>query len=202
MSVYYIVLSVIVALAAINFGTLYWVVSLQRHLRQALEHKAATPKTPVVVTEAETEDLRKKAKDDIAAVMAKVSEAFGQQLNTTAKKLNAQIEELGDKVVQDELTKYQNALDELRQASIDQLSQVQTSVDQRRTQLENDLETEVGAEKKQLLAHFESRVGDILSAYLVDVLGNEVDLGAQSHYLLKMLESNKAELTKAILREP
>jgi DNA anti-recombination protein RmuC len=196
---YYLVLAIILILAAINVASLLWVVKLQKLLKEA---NSKPPAPADVVTPDVVDRLRHDAEADLQSVLTKVAAAFGQQLNATTARLNQHVEEMAEKVVQDELTKYQKTFDELRQAAIERLSQIQTTVEERRGQMEADLQAEVAAEKQRLLASFDAKIGDVLSAYIVEVLGDQVDLGAQSHYLLSMLDKHKEELKKAILSQP
>ncbi len=204
MTVFYSVLVVIIALAVINFATLWWVVGLQKRLRVArVPSPVATPEAAKPTLSPETvARLRQEAETELKAVMSLANKNLGEELGNTSQKLNQHVEDLAEKIIQDELTKYQKTLEELRQASIETLSQVQNDVNSRREKLEADLEAQVAEEKQHVMDQFDTKIGDVMAAYLTEVLGNEVDLGAQSAYLIKALEDHKADLKKAILSEP
>jgi replication-associated recombination protein RarA len=172
--------------------------SLQRKLAVATKVQPEQQ----MVTQATIDHLQKEAEGDLKEVLSKVARAFDEQLSGTTQRLSQHVEEVADKVMQDELTKYQNTLNELRQASVERLSQVQGEIEKRREQMEADLVAEIASEKQRQLEGFDDKIADVVSAFLVEVLGNQADLGAQSHYLMSVLEENKDELKKAILREP
>lgn len=198
MTVYYLVLAIIVALACINVATLYWVTTLQKKLNEATKPKPEE----LAITPDALGNLQHAAESNLKDVLGKVATHFGDQMAVTTQRLNTHVEEVAEKVMQDELTKYQKTLDELRQASVDRLSQVQAEIEKRREQMEADLSVDIANEKQRLLASFDDKIADVVSAYLVEVLGNQADLGAQSHYLMSVLEENKEEIKKAISREP
>ena len=64
----------------------------------------------------------------------------------------------------------------------------------KQTELEAQLEQSIQAEREALSAKMNEKLNDAVMAFLLETLGHEVDLGAQTDYLLKTLEANKAEL--------
>lgn len=207
MNLYYLVFGIIVLLGLANFASLYWILALQKRLKQA-EVKATNPakatqdQAHTILVAEELLRLENVAKDDIQKVLVEVTRHFQEDLSSTSKKVNTKVEELTDKVIADELTKYQNAFDELRQASIEKLSRIQTTIEEESRKKSEDVAVEVEAEKKKVIETFEQKMGDIVAGYLVEVLGNNVDLGAQRSYLFATLEAHKAELKKAIAGGP
>lgn len=205
---YYIVFGIIVILAGLNLISLYWVTSLQKRLKEAATARAAeASKNPAneahtVLVAEELLRLENVAKGDIQNALVQVSHNFQDDLANTSKKINTKVEEMADKVVQDELTKYQGTFDELRQAAIETLSRVQAAIEEQSRKKAEDVSVLVEAEKKKVIEKFEQKLGDIVAGYLVEVLGSNVDLGAQRGYLFATLEAHKDELKKAVIDGP
>ncbi len=46
---------------------------------------------------------------------------------------------------------------------------------------------------------FNTRLNDVVSSYLTECLGSQVDLGAQSTYIFAALEQHKADIKRDVL---
>lgn len=199
---YTIVLAIIVLLAVINFATLYWVLVLQQQLQKA--HSRPThptpppPPPPDHISPEDIKELEAAATAELEKDIATTTQQFEGDLSGTLKKVNTKVEDLTDKVIADELTKYQNAIGEVRQASIESLSRIQANIEKESQKNAEDVTLAVETEKKKVIATFEAKMGDIVAGYLVEVLGTNVDLGAQRAYLFATLEAHKQELKQAI----
>jgi hypothetical protein len=206
MNSYYILLGVIALLVVINYVSLFWVSSLQKQLRHARQKVAkpapSTASTLATVSAEHVIELQAKAEHLMEETVRKSIQKLHDDLGKTTGLINQRVGELSDKVIQDELTKYQGALDEVRQSSIDTLSEVQQAIDKRRGEMEETLAAEVAEEKKHVLERFEQHMGEVVSGYLVETLGQNIDLGAQSSYIFDTLEKHKDELKKALADGP
>ncbi len=202
MTSYYIVFGVIVALAAINYACLVWVIHLQKRVRlaeaAAVKKPNEEPQQKPRLSSEKMVELNGKLERETEAAIDKASASLQGELDKSLGRVGQNVGDLSDKIVQDELTKYQNALEEVRQASIEKLSEVQQAIDKRRIELEQALTDDVAAEKAKVLERFNKQIGEVVSAYLIEALGAGVDLGAQSSYILTTLEENKAEILKAL----
>jgi F0F1-type ATP synthase membrane subunit b/b' len=208
MKLYYIILVIIVTLALINLATLAWVVWLQKLLREKEKMTASIgrqlkvsklamgPKWDEMLAQVE-QSARQAALDSVEEVSA----VFNRDLATTSLKVNQQLEEQASTLIQSELTEYQETFADLRQTTTKIVSQFQDTIEQERQQLLARLADDAQDQKAEIVAKFEARMAEVIAAYLTEVLGNEVDLGAQSQYLFRMLEQHKAELKQEILGE-
>ena len=57
---------------------------------------------------------------------------------------------------------------------------------------------EITAEKEVLIKLANAKLADAVASFLIETLGHNVDLGAQSAYLTEMLEEHKDEILKGI----
>ncbi len=61
------------------------------------------------------------------------------------------------------------------------------------------MEQELSEERQQLVARFDTRMGEIVASYITESLGGGVDLGSQMTFITETLEANKAALKKDLL---
>lgn len=205
MNSYQLVLIVIGALALLNLATLAWVAWLQQRLKSrdqtltaavsevhGLEQKADK------VAAAEME-LEKKGAASVASALEEVGTVFSRDLATTTLKITQQMEAGASQLIEQELGQYRETLANLRESATAAFGQINDAIDKQKATLTADLEAEIQKQKETMIIKFEAKISDVVSAYLVESLGNDVDLGAQSQYLFKMLEEHKDELKKEIM---
>jgi hypothetical protein len=207
-NLYYTILAVIVVLTLVNLGTLAWVVWLQRLLREKDKAAAAIGrqvKASKLALGPKWDDMllqvEESAKQAAVESVEEVTAVFNRDLSTTSLKINQQLEEQAGKLIQAELDKYQETFDSLRQSTSTMVGQFQEAIEKQRQELQTRLDVEMKTEKAKLMERFDKHLSAVVSSYLVEALGTEVDLGAQSKYLFRMLEDNKAALKQEILGE-
>ncbi|HSH31643.1 MAG TPA: hypothetical protein VK963_03185, partial [Candidatus Saccharimonadales bacterium] len=137
-----------------------------------------------------------------AVALEQATRGLGHDLAETSGRINHQLEALSTKVITEQLGEYQKTLVEMRQTAIASVGQIQAAIEEQRARLEQDINQDLEAQKQRLVAKLDQKIGDIVAAYMVEALGSQVDLGAQSQYLFKTLEANKAELKQDILSGP
>lgn len=92
-------------------------------------------------------------------------------------------------------------LDHLYQQAEESIGAIDAEIKEHAGALKAQIEKEVAAEKQVLLAQFEHKLSDAVTAFLVETLQHDVDLGAQAEYLNKTLEEHKAELLNGVGNE-
>ena len=63
------------------------------------------------------------------------------------------------------------------------------------------MQAELEAQKAQLIAQIDTKLADSVVAFLVETLQHDVDLGAQTQYLTKMLDEHKADFSGKVKDE-
>lgn len=149
---------------------------------------------------------------DTGRLEAKAEAAFEQAINDATASFKADVggssHRLGDlivrlttDVVEKEMEVYRTALGQARDASIQSLQQMQTTIESRQQELVEGVEGELQKRKQALIDRLDAKLGAAVAAYVVESLGQGVDLGAQRSYLLQSLEAHKDELKKDLLDE-
>lgn len=90
-----------------------------------------------------------------------------------------------------ELAEHQTALET-------ELVKRQEAYTSKQSELEAKLEAEMQKRRDAYVAQLDTKLSDAVAAFLADTLGQHVDLGAQTSYLIEQLEAHKDELIKEV----
>ncbi len=158
-----------------------------------------TPPTPppIQLPELSPEErarLEQGASTAFEAAVQSATQRFGANLDETSKKLNELISRLTTDVVEKELEQYRGSLGEARKSALDALASMQSDIEQRQHSLQTEIDNEMAARRDYLLERLDKKLGEAVSAYLVESLGQGADLGAQRTYLLESLQRYKDDL--------
>lgn len=138
-------------------------------------------------------------------VLNKAAADLEHDLNLTAGKLNEQLSAVGSTMVQTEMKRNQSQLDAViglvDKKLAAQEAELEASLIKSTDEMQARLTEEFAAEKQRLAAQLDTKLADAVTAFLVETLGHEVDLGAQSEYLVATLEAHKDELIKGVTDE-
>lgn len=177
------------------------------------EHEKAHPSAqPVHLPPATRERLLQAAEGKFQTVLDRSADQLDHNLQVTAVELNKQLEKLGTEIINDEMKRYREALDELRARTEISIGSAQTEIAQHqddlkaklaehKTELEAQMQQEITAEKERLIKDMDTKLGDAVASFLLETMQHNVDLGAQTAYLTAMLDEHKAELTKGVTDE-
>ena len=168
--------------------------------------------------EAERQRLLKAAESNFQAVLTRTADELQHDLHGTTEELNKLLHKLGSDVVAAEMTRYRTELNHLKDQAKAAIDTAQGEIEKHQEELKAKLAAEMEAEKakfaeemaaerqraaeqlatdKQQAAELlDAKLADAVSGFLLETLQHEVDLGAQSDYLLKQLEAHKADLVR------
>jgi phenylpyruvate tautomerase PptA (4-oxalocrotonate tautomerase family) len=152
---------------------------------------------PVLGDEARAR-LVKQAEAQFEAVVQDGTKQFRADLAATSTLLSDQVKRMTTEIITEELESYRHSLEDLRKQALAVMAEVQKAVEQQRTALATGLEGEMKVERERLGAQLDTKLAEMVSSFLVETLGNKVDMGAQGTYLFQMLEEHKAELAKEL----
>lgn len=167
-------------------------------------------KTPGVhLSSAAKERLLLAAEANFQKVLDRSAAELERDQQNIIAQLNKQFEKIGSQVVLHEMARYQEALEKLRKDTENTLGGAQEEVAKhqadlaakftaRQAILESQLTEDMAAEKKRMIEQMDTKLADAVASFLVETLPHNVDLGAQSTYLMAMLEEHKAELVKGV----
>ncbi len=175
---------------------------LYAHYRPQPEvKKAPTPEQTVRLSAQTREQLIKEAEDTYRATLTKTTTTLVKDLEQTATALNLDLQKVGTKIIDEQLLNFKQTLEKIHTET--QVATKSATDDIVTTQAEAKLkmETEIQAEKTRLLEQIDTKLADSVVAFLIETLQHDVDLGAQTKYLTKMLEEHKADFSGRINNE-
>lgn len=176
------------------------------------EHPRHPATPPTQISPEVKARLMKAAETKLEAALERSSVQFEKSLQETTGRLDRQLERLGSKIISDEMARYNKALEELQARTQLSISGAQSDIAahqedlkaklaERQAELEAQLAQDMETKKEQLTRELDTKLADAVASFLIETLGHDVDLGAQSAYLTKMLEEHKDEITKGVKSE-
>lgn len=193
--------SLIAVLVLINIAVLTWASVQDRKARQK-----PTPKIyeihlegTKVFSDVDLAEIQKAAKAQLQTAAADAAERLQKSLNNSVDQVAADINDSLSTNLTAEFEKYQVSLSALRDQTIEQFGKIQEELDHRRLELVEHLDRQVAAEQEKRLSHFDERINDVVTSYIAESLGNDVDLGAQTQYIISALEANKEQIKKDVI---
>ena len=162
--------------------------------------KGAKPKQPPVPP-AVRERLIAEAELKFQAALDKTVEQLQRDLTGTVSHINKQMVVNGSEVIDREMKSYHDELAQLHEQAKAAVSEYQDQISRYQTELQTKLAEDAAAETALLKERLDTRLGDAVSAFLLETLQHEVDLGAQEPYLIAQLEAHKDELLEGLRDE-
>ena len=193
--------NLIALLVLVNLGALVWASIQDRKARRKPAPKIYEIhlEGTKVFSDVDLGEIQRAAKAQLQTIAGDAASRLQKSLNNSVDQVAANINDSLSTDLSAEFEKYQVSLSALRDQTIDQFSKIQQELDHRRLELIEHLDRQVAAEQQKRLDHFNARINDVVTSYIAESLGNEVDLGAQTTYILQTLEANKEQIKKDIL---
>lgn len=154
---------------------------------------------PIKITEPNAAELEAKLKAAYETQITASSQVFAEDLKATSARLGEQVSRLTTTVIEEELTAYQQTLEEVRKSAAEGMEKIRAAVEEQRIELRKNMEADLAAERARQVERFNAKLGDVVSSYIAESLGGGVDLGAQMQYILASLESHKEDISKDLL---
>lgn len=161
------------------------------------------------LSKAARERLLHEAEARFQLIIHRTAHDFERDLKATSETLGERLQTAGNYVTETEMKRYRETLERLRgqaEAGISEASAtiakrqatLQATMEQRLREMETEMVQDIAAEKQQLIEQMDKKLAGAVTAFLVETLGHNVDLGTQSKYLTDTLEQHKAELIKEL----
>ena len=121
-----------------------------------------------------------------------------QDLRLTTSQLNEYMKSEITKTLTEEFTKYEQSIDDAKELAIGSIAKTQSAIEEERKALHENLEKEFKAERERLIKRFEDNMAEIVNHYVLNAVGNEIDLSDQLEFILSEMEANKATMVEDI----
>jgi len=147
------------------------------------------------------ERLLEAAQANFQNVLDHSAKELQHDLETTSTQLNKQLDRIGSAIVGNEMERYQTELEQLRKQAEAAIGGAQIGITEHQAELKAKLAEEMVAEQQRLVQQIDTKLADSVASFLTETLQHNVDLGAQTPYLLDMLEAHKTDLKKEVTGE-
>ncbi len=174
------------------------------------EHRAPQPvmKIPPAVREemlAQAQTKYQKILDDAAGQLQ-------LDLSKTTVVLNKELSTLGAEIINDEMKRYRDSLNQLQMHTEEAIATTKHELSKHNDDLQKTMaeqqqaalarmNEEVAAEKERILSQIDTKLADAAASFLLETMGHDVDLGAQTAYLTSMIEKHKDEFKNEVHHE-
>lgn len=195
-------LAAIAVLVAVNLAALGWASYLDRKARSKPQPKIYEIhlEGTKVFNDVDLEAIQKAANEQLTTAAHEAAERLQKSLNNGIDQVAANINDSLATNLTAEFEKYTVTLSGLRDETIRQFGKIQDELNTRRTELMEHVDKQVAEEHARRLEAFNTRLGEVVTSYIAESLGNNVDLGAQSGYILKVLEEHKEDIKRDVLQ--
>ena len=141
------------------------------------------------------------AEDQIAASIQRASELFQKNLTVQALKINDELESLAGRRLRQQVEDFASVLDGLTTTASASVAQLESLIDARRQALEASMATAVVDEKQRAIERFYASLGDLVAGYIIQTLGNDIDVSSQLPFVTRVLEENQEQIKQDLLRD-
>ena len=198
-------------------------VALTLALQHFVAHRSAKfePKTGTqTVPTAVRERITKQAEQNFQGIVNRSALQLQRDLSSTTTELNKLLEKFGSEVLDEEIKLFREDVSAIRASTQSTLSGAQDEITTQQAallkslasrqkelddimvvkqkELEANLESSYSEQQSRLVEQLDTKLDDAMMAFLLETLGHDVDLGAQTDYLIRTLNDNKDDLKKEI----
>lgn len=144
------------------------------------------------------EELRNRGRLHFEKIIGENAMFLQQDLRLTTSQINEYMKQEITKTLQEEFAKYEQSIDDAKKMAIESIQKTQAALEDERQILRDKLEKEVDVQRDRLIKRFEENMGEIVNHYVLDAIGNEIDLSDQLEYILGELQANKEVIVEDI----
>lgn len=144
------------------------------------------------------EELRNRGRLHFEKILGENAMFLQQDLRLTTAQLNDYMKGEISRELKEAFLNYQGAITDAKQLAIESIEKTKVAIDEERKSLVIQLEKEVVEEKERRIKQFEERMSEIINHYVLEAIGNQIDLGDQLEYILAEMESHKAAILEDV----
>lgn len=183
----------LVVMTLINVSIFVWAFLGNRSHKSAPE-KPAEPQEPLL--NLDLSHVEHTAEQQLQAAVEASKGRLQESINKSIDIVASRIGQVADTTVNQEFEKYTVTMEALQTQSVQEFSKLQAELQKKHDELMQTFETQVAAEMEKRMDKFNEHLNDVVSSYIAESLGNNVDLGAQSMYIIRTLEEHKEDIKR------
>lgn len=144
------------------------------------------------------QELRNRGKLHFEKIIGENAMFLQQDLRLTASQLNDHMKQEISRSLQQELSNYEQSISDAKQDALKSISKTQEAIEHQRQILSDELQKQLAFEKERVITRFEEHMADIINHYVIEAIGDEIDLTDQLEYILQELERNKQAIIEDV----
>ncbi|MEI8338487.1 MAG: hypothetical protein WCF91_00985 [bacterium] len=165
------------------------VVSYEDQTKQEVEH---------VFDNAFREEMRNRGRLHFEKIIGENAMFLQQDLRLTTSQLNDYMKNEITVKLKDEFAKYEKSIMDAKTMAMDSIKKTNDAIEEERAVVSQEVQKQILVEKKQIIDKFEKNMADIINHYVVEAIGNQIDLNDQLEHILGDLEANKEAIREDI----
>lgn len=144
------------------------------------------------------EELRNRGRLHFEKILNENAMFLQQDLRLTTSELNQYMKNEISQSLKEEFKKYEQSIADAKQIAIESLEKTNQAIKEQRALLSQQIEKQVIRSKQLLIEQFSANMVEIVNHYIMDAIGDQIDLNDQLDYILADLEANKAAIIEDI----
>jgi hypothetical protein len=146
------------------------------------------------------EELRNRGRLHFEKILGENAMFLQQDLRQTTTQLNDYMRAEITRTLQEEFKKYEQSIVDAKQIALDSIQKTVATIEQQRQFLEQQMKSETDSQKQRLVARFEAEMATIVNHYVLQAIGNQIDLTEQMDFILAEMQANKEAIVEDIKR--
>jgi hypothetical protein len=146
------------------------------------------------------EELRNRGRLHFEKILGENAMFLQQDLRQTTTQLNDYMRAEITRTLQEEFKKYEQSITDAKQIALDSIEKTVATIEQQRQFLEQQMKSETDAQKEHLVARFETEMARIVNHYVLQAIGNQIDVSEQMDFILAEMQNNKQAIIEDIKR--
>lgn len=144
------------------------------------------------------EELRNRGRLHFEKIIGENAMFLQQDLRLTTSQINEFMKQEITKSLHDAFTKYEESIQDAKNIALDSINKTQQAVEEQREMMRQQLNEAFAAERQAMIKRFEDNMAEIVNHYVVNAIGDQIDLEDQLEYILSELEHNRTAMIEDI----
>jgi len=144
------------------------------------------------------EELRNRGRLHFEKIIGENAMFLQQDLRLTTSQLNEYMKNEITRKLQEEFQKYEQSIVDAKQLAVDSIEKTNAAVEEQRKLLSGQLQQQFAEEKAHLVSRFEDDMARVVNHYVLEAVGDQIDLSDQLGFIISELEANKKDIIKDI----
>lgn len=140
------------------------------------------------------EELRNRGRLHFEKIITDSAMFLQQDLRLTSSQMAEHIKSVVTAKLQEEINNYEQSVRDAKNVAIDAIQKTNAAIDEQRKAMGAQVQAEISAEKARAIDHFAENMAEIINHYMLEVIGNQIDLSDQLEFILADLEKNKKDI--------